>query len=517
VSALLARLAAMPAHPWGASVARRRRGFVLSTSVATLALVAIAPLGEAFAQVDTRYQAGMSVQVGVTDNVAQAPDVAEGDVNAVPPQADGLAVLSPSVALVFETANASHTLAYGFGATLYFMNSEANAYSNGLSYTSRFALSPTVDLALGVGAAYTQTNAFNILAGANAVAVGLQPADAIEVISLTAAQGIEIALTDVWSMNQTASGTTLLQLSTETRNYLLGASVGATREFTLDTFGMGVGADFLVQPAADGVAGNNQLILRATGTWTHALSDQWSTTVAAGGVLANQVGQAIDAVGVPIPSTPVIQPYGLAAINFQDDFGTAGFSIEHNVTPNLLTGSAQLTDTATLRTGLPISDTGLLLAATGAAGTARVLQIDGTFAEDVVLVFVADAGLGYIVPALPELTLDLRYQFTKQTPADGALSADAEIQAITRNTVLLGATMVWPPADAGGAAAAGTAPVFRPTPAGGQEILGGVRDAREQAAQEAEDQERRERRNGGRDTDGQYNGTRGGGGAAEDE
>lgn len=471
--------------------------------------------GDARAQVDTRWQAGMSAQVGVTDNVAQTPDPATpADPS---PEADGLAVLSPTIALIFETASASHTLAYGFGTTLYFTHGEANSYSNGISYTSRYSLSPTVDLALGAGAAYTQTNAFNLLGGANATVVGVQPANPVEVISVTAAQGLEIALTDVWSLNQTVAGTALFQLENGTPNYLLGATVGATREFTLDTFGMGVGADFLFQPETEDVGGQRQLLLRVFGSWTHDLSDQWSTTLTVGGVLGRQLGQAVDEGGLPIPSNTVVQPYGRASIDFQDDFGNAGFSIEHNVAPNVLTGSAQMTDTATLRAGLPLGDSGFVLAGTGAVGMARVLDVDGTFSDDVVLLFVADAGLGYVVPALPELSLDLRYQFTKQTPADGALSQDAEVQAITRNTVLLGATMVWPPADAAGGNAAGATPVFRPTPAGNQDILGGVRDAREQAAEETEQRERRERRNGGRDTDGQYDGVRGGGGEESEE
>lgn len=514
-------MSAMSAQPMSGQsrstwIRRTRRLPIALVFASALAGVALWPARDAAAQVDTRWQAGMSAQVGVTDNVAQTPDPAEGDTNAVSPEADGLAVLSPSFALVFETASASHTLAYGFGATLYFTHSEANAYSNGLSYTSRYSLSPTVDLALGLGAAYTQTNAFNLLGGANATAVGLQPANPVEVISVTAAQGVEVALTDVWSMNQTVSGTALFQLDNTTRNYLIGATVGATREFVVDTLGMGVGADLLLQPANDATAGNQQLILRAFGSWTHALSDQWSTTLTAGGVMATQVGQAIDAGGVPIPSSPVVQPYGRASIDFQDDFGNAGFSVEHNVAPNVLTGSAQLTDTATLRAGLPLGDSGFLLAATGAAGTARVLEIDGSFGEDVVLVFVADAGIGYVVPALPELSFDLRYQFTKQMPADGAIAADAEVQQITRNTALLGATIVWPPAG-DGAAAAGATPVFRPTPAGNEDILGGVRDAREQAAQESEDKKRRDKRKGGKDSDGQYEGVRGGGGGDEDE
>jgi hypothetical protein len=476
--------------------------------------------GEARAQVDTRWQAGMNAQVGVTDNVAQTPDPAEGDPNAVSPEADGLGIVSPSVALIMETAGASHTLAYAFGATLYFTHPEANSYSNGISYTSRYVLSPTVDLALGVGAAYTQTNAFNILNGAAATVVGVQPADPVEVVSFTAAQGLEIALSDVWSLNETVAGTALLQVGNDTRNYLLTGTVGATREFTLDTFGMGVGADFLFQPESEAAAENRQLILRAFGSWTRALSEDWSSTLSAGGILARQLGQAVDENALPIPSQTVVQPYGRAGIDFQNDFGTAGFSVEHTVAPNVLTGSAQLSDLATLRGGLPLGQTGLLLAGTGAAGIAQVLEVDGTFSDDVVLLFVADVGLGYVVPALPELTLDLRYQFTRQAPADGAADPDAQIQGITRNTALLGATIVWPPAEGGAAnAAGGASPVFRPTPAGNEDILGGVRDAREQRAQEAEDQERRERRNGGTDSDGQYDGVRSGGGdgGSEDE
>ncbi len=493
------------------AVSPSRRGARLAA--ASAAAAALVASGVAEAQVDPRWQVGASVQGGITDNVAQTPDPDPDDPDAVQPQTDGLLVLSPTIALILDAESSTHTFAYGFGTTLYFQNPEANSYSNGLSWASIFQLSETVDLALGAAGTYAQTGAFNLLGGADATNVAIQPAGLVEVISVGVTQGLEVAIDENWSFNQTLGGTAIFQLDQPRRTNLLSASVGLTREFQYDTLGGNFGAELLRQPAVDpfvddegienpGSPSNTQLILRLTGSWTHALSERWSTTLAAGGLLALQLGEAFDENGDPVNPPPVAQPYGLASIDFTDDFGSAGLQIQHDVSPNVLTGSAQLTDTATLRAGLPIGrETGLLFTTTGAAGMARNLDVDGTFGPRFLL-FVADAGLSYALPPLPELSIDLRYQFTKQMPADpdDPEAEAAGLQSVTRNTVLLGMSITFPPAAEGGGVAA--AAVFQPTPTGGSDILAGVRAARETREDEAEAEERRGR--GKEDRDGKY-------------
>jgi hypothetical protein len=250
-----------------------------------------------------------------------------------------------------------------------------------------------------------------------------------------------------------------------------------------------------------GAPGNTQLILRVTGTWNHALTERWTTTLAVGGLAAFQLGEAFDENGAPLSPPPVLQPYGLAAINYNDEIGTVGFQVEHTVAPNVLTGSAQLTDTATLRAGMPLGqDSGFSISGTAAAGMARNLDVDGTFGPRFLLL-VGDAGVSYAVPSLPELSFDLRYQFTKQVaqdPDDPAVAA-AGLQALTRHAGLFGVAMTFPPAAEGGGAAA--AAVFRPTPTGSEDILAPAREARDRRER---DEEEGERRDPDRDRDGQY-------------
>src|SRR5690606_18897674 len=118
-------------------------------------------------------------------------------------QADGLLILAPTLALILEAESSTHTLAYGFGTTLYFQNPDANSYSNGLSWASAFQLSETVDLAVGAAGTYAQTGAFNLLGGADATNVAPQPVGLVDIISVGVTEGLEVAISENWSFNQT--------------------------------------------------------------------------------------------------------------------------------------------------------------------------------------------------------------------------------------------------------------------------------------------------------------------------
>lgn len=483
---------------------------------ATGALVALAMIGGAStaAADDLRFQLQGSVQAGYTDNVAQAPDeqVLPDDPER---DADGFLILSPTVAMLIEDAKVLHTFAYGFGATLYFTHSEANSYSHGVSYVSRWNLTPATDLALGLSGAYTSTAAFNLLGGADQTTVGLLPGgEAVEVISVAVTEGIEHAIDDNWSVNQTASAVGLFTLGQVQRNFLFSASGGLERGFEYHTLGASLSGEVLWTPtveddAGNEIRGNQTLIARLAGTWSYRLNDYWTSNVAAGGLMATQLGEARNEEGEVVDATPIVQPYGLASIDFADELGNAGLSVEHNVSPNVLTGSVQMTDTATLRVGVPLGrDTGFAVTSTGALGLARVLDVDGTFGPRLVLI-VADAGLAYAPPPVPYLSFDLRYQFTKQNllNPDDAEDLDPQdgLRESHRHTALFGITVTYPPLrEEPGAEGA----VFRPTPTAGGDILSGVRDARDATERAEEIQEKRERsrgQGGGRkDNDGQY-------------
>ncbi len=479
-------------------------------------MAALATLGVASSALadDVRFQLQGTVQAGYTDNVAQAPDeqVLPDDPAR---EADGLLILGPTLVMFVEDAKVLHTFAYGFGATLYFTHSEANSYSHGLSYVSRWNLTPATDLALGLSGAYTSTAAFNLLGGADQTTVNLLPGRVpVQVISVAATQGIEHAIDDNWSVNQTAQAVGLFTIGQVQKNFLFAGSGGLEREFEYHTLGANLSAEVLWTPtleddAGNEIRGNQTLIARLAGSWGYRLNDYWTSNISAGGLVATQLGEARNEEGDAVDAKPLVQPYGLASIDFADELGGAGLSVEHNVSPNVLTGSVQLTDTATLRAGVPLGrDTGLSVTTTGALGIARVLEVDGTFGPRLVLI-VTDAGLAYAPPPVPFLSFDLRYQFTKQNllnPDDAAdLDPQDGLRESHRHTAIFGLTFTYPPLrEEPGAEGA----VFRPTPGAGGDILNGVRDARDATEKAEEIQEKRDRtrdKDGGeKDSDGQY-------------
>lgn len=467
----------------------------LRSAATVLALLALTSPAHAD---DVRWQFQGSAQVGWTDNVLTAPDEETRTPEDPERIEDGFVILSPTIALLIEDARVLHTIAYGFGASLYF-GGEGNSYSNGLSYVSRWQLSPSTDLALGAGVAYTQTNNFNLLGGANQTTVGVVPAEAVEVVSASVSEGIEHALDANWTVNQTTSATGLFTIGQPTKNFLFGASGGFEREWEYTALGANSSVEFLWTPDAtdefdNEITGQETIIARLAGTWGYQLSDRWSTSAQAGGLIATAFRSTFDADGNEVTPQPILQPFGSASLDFGDEYGTAGISVEHNVSPNVLIGTAQLTDTATLRAGLPLGrETGLAISGTGAAGLSRVVRVDGTFGPRLVL-FVADGGLSYTPRPAPYLSFDGRYQFTKQMLANEEdrelLDPEEGLRETSRHTVLFGVTFTYPPL----VEEAGETPVFRPTPTATGDILAGVQDARAQQERTEELQEKRDRR-----------------------
>lgn len=481
----------------------------LRQAATVLALLAIASPAHAD---DVRWQVQASAQGGWTDNVLTAPDPETATPQDPAVIEDGFIILAPTVAVLIEDARVLHTLAYGFGATLYF-GGEGNSYSNGLSYVSRWQLSRSTDMALGGAIAYTQTNNFNVLGGANQTAVGFVPAEPVEVLSLAVSEGIEHALDANWTLNQTTSATGLFTIGQVTKNFLFGASAGAERQFQYTTLGVNQSTEFLWVPTEtdefdNEIPGQETIIARLAGTWSYQLSDRWSTAASAGGLVASAFSATFDADGNEIDPKPVLQPFGNASIDFGDEYGTAGLSVEHNVSPNVLLGTAQLSDTATLRVGLPIGlQTGITITGTGAAGQSRIIRPDGEFGPRLYL-FVADGGIGWSPRPAPYLSFDARYQYTKQMLADESqrdlLDPQEGLRETSRQTVLFGVTLTYPPLVE---EQAGDTPVFRPTPTQSGDILSGVRDARSQQERTEEIQDKRDRREDGRgrrDSDGTY-------------
>jgi hypothetical protein len=123
----------------------------------------------AYAQVVADLDVSATASIGVTDNVANtATPEADAGPDVVRPQADGFGSIAPSVRLQLETPSTTQTLSYAFGYTFNLINSDANNYSNGLSYGLRTPVSEVTEMSFSLAGSQATSAALQLLAPAAA-------------------------------------------------------------------------------------------------------------------------------------------------------------------------------------------------------------------------------------------------------------------------------------------------------------------------------------------------------------
>ena len=380
----------------------------------------------AAAQVATDVQASASAGVGVTTNVANTPVPDRRAPKGSPaPEWDGFGDLLPAVQLVVETPRTTNTFVYALDYHYYFVHHEANAISNSLGYTLGAALSPTTDFALGVSASQTQLSVFNIV-GSGQASQPLPTGTGNDYLFTGAAnEALTVATSELDTFSEGGSFTATYNLPSgqvaagtsptlPTETYLASGTLVYGHSFRSDSLGAEIDTTAGVFPALIGggaiIPPHTDIEHGATIGWHHAYSDAWSTTLAAGALVAYQAADL----------KPRFQPDGTASVDFAGDQGAADLTYTHAVTPNIILGEMVLTDSVALRGGIPLGWTGLDLSGTGAFVASRPLlsaaesaAANGASFGTTTYTALVDGTLGYQRDPLP-LRFELRYQFQRQ-------------------------------------------------------------------------------------------------------
>lgn len=420
-----------------------------------LLLPAIVPLllvtREAEAQVAFDWQISGSATVGFTDNVVNTPEPVNAD--DPEPEADGFGTVSPGVLLQFETPSATQTLAYNFGYSFYFIHSDANSFSNSLNYGLRAPTSETTSFTLVLSGAQSTVQQLTLLGPAGGTTAQPTPGDpeaqpdgSDMLISAGVGQGFSAQLSETVNFSQALQGNvgrTIVADDEDTGTYVGSLGFTISKAFEINTLSFEQGNDLQYTPEGQGVlvtAELAQVLHRLRMVWSHQFSETWTSQVGAGVVLG------YDAINF---DTPIVQPTGLASLNWAGAVGSFGVSYAHDAQPNLLLRQVVATDIVNVNGRVQLPRGFDVAGSTGAQITQSIIGEDSGATPGMSVV--ADIAFGW-VPAGSPARIDARYQFSRQF-AIGEDTTGALFPTIQRHTVLLSTTFAYPGTpEAGGAA-----------------------------------------------------------------
>jgi hypothetical protein len=228
-------------------------------------------------------------------------------------------------------------------------------------------------------------------------------------------------------------------------SYQVAGELGFDRVFRVDALGVVARSQFIdfVQPRdpmTDVPIGfdQRQVLTTVVGRWRRDWSPSWSTEAALGGV--SLVGSSAD----PTASTQSAwKPSALAALRWSRDIGSAELRYSHDVAPNVLAGRTFDTDGVALTAGVPVVRAKMYLGATVGYQHARDLSLVAGGAEASADVFLVDATVGWT--PIPILNVYARYALFDQFGSPPVNGMRALLGDITRNTVMLGVAVLYPP------------------------------------------------------------------------
>jgi len=461
---------------------------------------------EGAAQSNVQAQATFGASIGVTDNVLQVPDRdPDTPINdtTVFPEWDGLTVLSPGVVLTLERPLSTHTLAYTFGVTFFFVHSEADAYTHNLAYGNLIPLSDTVALNTGIGATLGQQSNFNRTNQPQNAIVQPQnqePGDDL-IVSVFANEGLSKEFSPDWVGTQNLAVSHFRPFDElQGTNWIITNGLTLNRLFEFDIVGGAVGVDYSIfNQIEDPETGEittptqHELTTRPALTWQHQFSESIASNLTGGMVHSMDAEAAF----TPTPENDdprhIVQPFAIASIGYGVPAGNAALTYTHDVGPNVFVNSIVLTDSIALAFGLPLGRLPLSWDAGG--GFSWVRQVtedengDAIFAPAQRIANV-DTGLTYVPPAYPSLSIGLRYQFVAQlaTELPPELADQGTLPAFTANTILLNFGIVYPDQVEGNAAALTPSP-FQSAPTQNPDILRPQQNAEDQRLQEQEEED----------------------------
>ncbi len=444
----------------------------------------------AWAQVAVDWQVSGSATVGVTSNVANTPEPEEGDPNAVEPVPDGFGSFSPAVSVTLETPSATQELGWAFGYQFFFFHSEANTFTNTLSYGVRAPVREGVELTFGVFGSQANLATFNLATPAGATPLGANEGGTSLVFTAGAGQGLSAEVAESLTFSEglgVSYGQTIVDEGEDQKTYTGSFTLGLTKQFERDSFGGSVATAAQMTPEERTDAGLQPLrveIVHSPGVaWTREWAPDWTTVVGVG------VAGGYDAAASDIEL--YVNPTANAALTYGNERGTATLAYAHTVAPSVLLRQILVTDAVTLQGNVPIGRTGLDVGASGGYQVSR--EFDNGFGLPNGRAALADAALGF-VPGRSYVRLELRYQYSRQFAGEPTDDGEPLAPTLERHAGLFTVTFGYPDSPVAG----GAAPfVIVPAPTANPDVLAQQAPRSERGEDQTrrdEEQERREDR-----------------------
>lgn len=444
------------------------------------ALLLAAP--EAYAQVGVDWEVGGIATLGFTSNPTGTPEPTDEDPDAPGPQPDGFLTVMPQFRLTMETRDATHTLGYALGYTLYFVNIETSQFTQTLAYgvTGSPSEGTTVSFALSGGQSTTSQFAL-VNAAQGGQAQGTPTSDNI---LLTAGSGLGVSAqaSETVYVNWAVSGayahtlipddedTLATEEDTKTTTGSMSFSVGNSWE--RDSLGFTQSNDMQwspAQPIGDvDVDDSIQLLHRASLDWVHQFSWVLQSQITAGALMAYDIYAL---------RTPTPNPVARASLVWTPRRGNLSVSYSHDAAPNLLLQQITLNDTGTIAGLVELPKRVDIGGSTGLQYSRALL--DSASLTGPGLAYLLDVAVGWIPPGGP-LRMELRYQFTRQF----GLGEDEELALfpdMQRHSVLLTSTFAYPRPPDPGTPRIG---VILPNPQASVEVISAQAPRTEQAIEE---------------------------------
>lgn len=386
-----------------------------------------------------------SVTAGWSDNILNAPD--EPTPLTPARESDFFFQLVPGAVFSSAAPRFMQRLAYTFTADLFVHHTEANSYSNSLEWAGDVAISKTTNIILTLQTQQGRLSTFNLNQASAGAGVAVLPQNAnINFFSQSAGDSLDWTPTAQWRLSQVLLFRAFIPTDrgVQPDSYDLGAELAADRLFRLDSLGLVLRATFVdYEPPRDPMTdvangfSEQQVLTTLLARWRRDWSPFWSTEAALGAIAA--VGHSGDPT---VQGQVAWQPSALAAIRYSREVAVAELHYAHDATPNPLVGSTFSTDEASFQAGVPIVRAKMFLSATAAYQFARLLPlVTGTPGASAHVVLV-DFTVGW--QPRPELSLFARYSFYDQFGSPPVMNVPALLPDLTRSTVLIGASVIYP-------------------------------------------------------------------------
>ncbi|NUP11641.1 MAG: hypothetical protein HOW73_36810 [Polyangiaceae bacterium] len=416
-------------------------------SLCVAAVLAVA--APARAQVAADWEIAGTATLGFTDNADGSPEPEiEGEEG---PEPDGFLTITPSFSLQLETPDATQTLTYAVGYTLYFIHTEISTFNQTLAYGVRAPVREGVDLSFALNGAQTTMSEFAILSAAPGGQVQATEGNDNVIFTAGASQGLSAEIGENWSFYQALAGAyaqTVIEEADDTYTTTASLSMGLSTAWEFDQLGFTLSNDMQWSPAqrvGDIDADDSlQFLHRANADWTHQWSRDWASQLIAGVLVAYDIYAEIGTSGEI--ETPQPQPSAGANVRFTPPRGNLTLSYTHDAAPNLLLRQITLNDTGTI-SGLVDLPRGWDIGGSTGVQVAQSFLSADVFSPG--LTYLLDFAVGWIPPKAV-MRVEGRYQFTRQWPLKEGTD-EVLFPNLERHVVMLTTTFAYPrPPEVGG-------------------------------------------------------------------